>query len=444
VAGLARHPRDAGRVDSGLGIAQQAAFDELGLSEHDGQRRAQVVRGRRQELLLQPSGVLARPKLAGMRGERPGLEQDPGLVGEELQEPEVVLDEDRRAGRVHGEHPEPAFVHRHGRGDHGARTGVRVDLRMLGIGPHGVHGDPPALGHERVPTDERVAGVLHPLAVASDVAQHGPIRIRDADRRTACAEGVGGRLLELLDGLAIVSDAGEMNRALQEGPQVRLAPGATDPGRRREAEEEGEDRCQRAGLDDRVEQRVLVLCQALDEGDDDDADEHDRPRRDGGHAPLGDPARPSGLARERERGVAADRDEPRHRHDQGHRRRLAAGGQDGPGDGHEHRCADDLDPPWRATEVVDQPDHREGRDVEHQEHSAGDPGSRDAEELDRACQHHDQRDRAEEEHGVHPRARRLAQGMPQDGHEEADEQALGHQADQLECGHPDHGTGVAG
>ena len=195
-------------------------------------------------------------ELTRLGGERPRLQQHRGLVGEQLEQPQVVLDEDGCPLRVDGQDAHSAAVGRDRRGDHGARPGTLVHRRVLRVGTNRIHRDHAALCHERAPADERVVRVLQPLPAAVDVAQDGPVGIGDADRGTGCAERVRRSLLELRDGLAIVGHAGEVDRALEEGAEIGLSPRPPNPRRRREAKEEGEHRHEGRELDQHVERRL--------------------------------------------------------------------------------------------------------------------------------------------------------------------------------------------
>ena len=246
---------DADRIDRRSGIAQQPTLDELRLPEDHRQRRAQVVRRRRQELLLEAGRLLPAPELTRLGGERPRLQQHRGLVGQQLEQPQVVLDEDGRPLRVDGQDAHSPAVGRDRRGDHRARPGTLVHRRVLRVGTNRIHGDHAALRDERAPADERVVRVLQPLPPAVDVAQDGPVGSARPIAAPDAPNAVRRRLLELRDGLPIVGHAGEVDRALEEGAEIGLSPCPPNPRRRREAKEEGEHRHEGRELDQHVERR---------------------------------------------------------------------------------------------------------------------------------------------------------------------------------------------
>ena len=91
------------------------------------------MRGRRDEVLLEPRGFLLRLYAPGLVDERAALEHDRGLVGEELREREVVGREDRLVRRERLEDADPAVAGGDRRDEHGADVRRPVGARVLGV-----------------------------------------------------------------------------------------------------------------------------------------------------------------------------------------------------------------------------------------------------------------------------------------------------------------------
>ena len=89
-------------------IARGPTFEELGLPQHDRERRTQVVRRSGEELLLEAGRVLSGAQAVLDRGQLARLEEHGGVVGQQLEQPQIVLDEDRctiREDRHHADAP---------------------------------------------------------------------------------------------------------------------------------------------------------------------------------------------------------------------------------------------------------------------------------------------------------------------------------------------------
>ncbi len=139
--GLADHPRDPRRIRRGGRIARNPPLEQLGLAEDDRQRRAQVVGGRREELLLESSRLLPRVQAARHGRVLARLQQEGGMSGHQLEEPEVVLDEDRRAVGVDRQDADAAIIGRDRCGDDRGRKVLLVDRRVLRVELRSVEGD---------------------------------------------------------------------------------------------------------------------------------------------------------------------------------------------------------------------------------------------------------------------------------------------------------------
>ena len=182
-ARLANHARDAGGIGRRRWVARDPPLEQLGLAEDHGERRAQVVRGRRQELLLQTCRLLPSAQVVRDGGVRAGLEQQRGVRRHQLEQPKVVLDEDRRTIGIDRQDTDPTLVGGDRRGDDRRGEVPLVDGGMLRIGLGSIERDHPALLAERGPGDECVVGVLDPLALSIHVAQDRAPGDRQADRR---------------------------------------------------------------------------------------------------------------------------------------------------------------------------------------------------------------------------------------------------------------------
>ena len=225
-----------------------------------------------------------------------------------------------------------------------------------------------------------------------------------------------------------------MDRSLEEVAQVRLAPGPADPGRRREAEEEREGREEADDLG--RSRKVDGFDENIGKGDHDRGDEEQCPKRHRRHPALRDPAGAEGRAPECKRGIPADAEEPRDRDDLVQPRCGAERDESEHADDRQDRAADQEHPTRRPAEVADQPEHRVGRDREQEQDHTDQPRLLpELEDLGRAREEDHPRDRPEEEDRVPCRPRRLLQRSPEDGGEEADEEDLVGNVNQLECSH---------
>ena len=436
---LPNDARDPGGVSWSGRIAPDAPLEQLRLAEHHGQRRPQVVRGGGQELLLQPGRLLASAQLAGVGGQRSRLEQDAGVAGQQLEQPQVVLDEDRLAVGVDAEHADASIVGRDRRRDDRSSSGHLVGARMLRVGVGRVDHHQAPLRGVRPAGDEQVVRVLHPLPGAGEVSKDASVGVGYADRRASRAECSRSGGLELRQRKLLVRDAGDMDGLLQEVAQIRLAPGTADPRRRSEAQVEGDDGAQGEHLRDEGEGPGAVADEGADQDGHDGADEQGDPDCDRSHPPASDAAGPDALPREGDRGIPAHRHEEadgRQLDDLGHGRER---GDRQRADRHERDRAGNLHPARRAAEVVDEPQHRERHGVEQRQRQPGD--ARIAIEPDPfgdAGEHEHARDCAEQQRGIDRRAAGIPQGVGDHDREEADEEDVVDEADEVESCHGHH------
>ncbi len=142
---------------------------------------------------------------------------------------------------------------------------------VLGVRARGVVRHDAALLGEGATTDERVRRRLQPLARRAGIAQDPALRIGDADGRARRSEGIGDSGLEIHDRLALIGQRREVNGALEELSEVRLAPCASDPPRWSEAQEEGDGGGQGEQL--AANRGHLALHQGADQHEDDRGDE---------------------------------------------------------------------------------------------------------------------------------------------------------------------------
>ena len=77
------------------------------MRDDGGERRLEIVRGGREEVLFETRCLFACPDARGVVDERAALQDDRGLVGDEASELDVTDGEDRRTLRAEREDAKP-------------------------------------------------------------------------------------------------------------------------------------------------------------------------------------------------------------------------------------------------------------------------------------------------------------------------------------------------
>src|SRR5439155_23429061 len=97
---LSHDALDAGDVGRRAWFAGRTPLEKLGLGDDGRERGLEIVRGGREEVLLETRGLFARPDARGVVDERAALQDDRGLIGEEFRQLDVAPGEDRRPTRA--------------------------------------------------------------------------------------------------------------------------------------------------------------------------------------------------------------------------------------------------------------------------------------------------------------------------------------------------------
>ena len=401
--GLPRDTRDPGLMGREGGIALEPQLEDLGLAEEGRERRFKVVRGGRNEVLLELRGLFLRLHPGRLVDECAALEDHRGLVSEQLQEGQVICREHRPMCGERLQDADPPDARGDRRHEHGTDAGGAICRGVLRMGPRRVRVERALLCGEHAPRQEAAISCDHlgQCAMAVVKAQNAPGRLIHADGSPR-PEGCADPAFQLAKDRIGRRQARQRGGPFEERAQLRLLPVAPELRWGRESQQPAErcskrERLGRTGRGSRG-RRHNGACGR-------DQDREAEERHAGGDR-LGPPSRhargsPAEADEadgrvERDAGEICDEAE---RRDRIHRRRERDDKDDG---GDESAQGRGPDPKRHRREIREQPQHQvRERHNEHRDRHADRADRRDAEQLEDGTLQDRDRERAEEEGDVH-------------------------------------------